>query len=277
MKKLFIGIKRHPKSFVWAIVFGFTVLWTVIEPVLVILNVKTTEYSTWYLASYTMASFIISLIFIFPKKKVEFGLKNTNTKVIIKFGNLFEEKGYKVISVNNFFDSKVGKPVSPNSLHGIFITKVLEGEAEIFKSAVKTQLKDKESVGVNEKNCGEKTKYNIGDTIVIEKEKTKYFCFSMTESDKNCVSSSSPDIMLKALNGLWSKVLNEANGHDVVMPLVGDGLSRIGLPKSQLLQLILISLLNFVKQKDLSSTVKIILTEKVFSQIDLEIIKNNWE
>ena len=59
--------------------------------------------------------------------------------------------------------------------------------------------------------------------------------------------------------------------------MIGDGLSRIGLPQSQLLQLILISLLNSVKERDLSSTIKIILTEKVFDKIDLEIIKNNWE
>jgi hypothetical protein len=41
--------------------------------------------------------------------------------------------------------------------------------------------------------------------------------------------------------------------------------------------LILISLLKSVKEKDLSSTIRIVLTEDVFDKIDLEIIKNNWE
>jgi hypothetical protein len=83
--------------------------------------------------------------------------------------------------------------------------------------------------------------------------------------------------MLNALEGLWNKVRIEGNGYDINLPLIGNGLSRVGLPQSQLLQLILISLLKSAKEKDLSSTIKIILTEDVFDKIDLEIIKNNWE
>jgi len=43
--------------------------------------------------------------------------------------------------------------------------------------------------------------------------------------------------MLKALEGIWNKVRTEGNGIDVNLPLIGNGLSRIGLPPSQLLQL----------------------------------------
>lgn len=83
--------------------------------------------------------------------------------------------------------------------------------------------------------------------------------------------------MLKALEGLWNKIRIEGNGVDVNLPLVGNGLSRIGLPPSQLLQLTLISLLKATKERELSSTVRIVLTEDVFDKIDLEIIKNNWK
>lgn len=276
INKLVIGIKRHPKRFLLAIIFGFTVLWTILEPIFSILDIKAESYNYWYLASYTAVSFIISLFIIYPKRKVEFEFKNTNTKVEIKFGDLFNEKGHKVIPVNDYFDSKIGKPVSPKSLHGIFIEKVLGGHIEIFDKAVENQLNNKEIDSIKRVD-GKSLKYNLGETINIDYNKTKYFCFALSNSDNECNANSTPSLMLDALNGLWKSIRIEGNGTDINLPLVGDGLSRIGLPQSQLLQLILISLLKSVKERDLSSTIRIILTEKVFEKIDLEIIKNNWE
>jgi len=276
MRKIIIGIKRHPKRFLLAIVFGFTVLWTVLEPIFSILEIKTTGYNYWYLALYFLVSFIISLFIIYPKREVEFGFKNTNTKIKIKFGDIFKENGHKVIPVNDFFDSKIGKPVSSKTLHGIFIEKVLGGHSEIFDKAIEKQLAD-QKYNVIKRTDGKEKRYNLGNTVVIDYEKSKYFCFALSKSDNDCNANSTPTLMLEALDGLWKSIRIEGNGQDVNLPLIGDGLSRIGLPQSQLLQLILISLLNSVKEKDLSSTIKIILTEKVFEKIDLEIIKNNWE
>lgn len=79
------------------------------------------------------------------------------------------------------------------------------------------------------------------------------------------------------MEGLWEKVRNEGNGFNINLPLIGNGLSGIGLPPTQLLQLILISLLKFTKEKELSCTVRIILLQDTFENIDLELIKDNWQ
>lgn len=111
---------------------------------------------------------------------------------------------------------------------------------------------------------------------MITHDDTKFFLFAMCQSDNDCKVSSTPALMLQTLELLWEKVRIENNGYDIVIPLLGNGLSGVGIPPIQLLQLILISILQFTKAKDLSSTVKIILREDVFNDIDLEIIKNNW-
>lgn len=274
--KLLIGIRRHPKRFLLAIVFGFTTLWTVLEPIFALLDIKTTENSCCYLTGYIIISLIIALIFVYPKKKVKFGLTNTNTKVEIEFGDLFKTTGHKVISASEFFDSKIGKPVSPKSLQGVFINTILGGHTNIFDNAVNTQLAGQE-IGTVHRVDGKTSKYDIGTTITIEHNQSLYFIFALTNTDNDCNANSTPSIMLKALEGLWNKVRIEGNGIEVNLPLIGNGLSRIGLPPSQLLQLTLISLLKAVKERDLSSTIRIVLTEDVFDKIDLEIIKNNWE
>jgi len=275
-KKIFTGIKRHPQRFLLAIVFGYTALWTFLEPLFAILDIKPSGYNCWYLISYIVASFIIAFIAVYPKRKVKFNLTNTNTKVEIVFGDLFTSEGHKVISASEYFDSKIGKPVSPKSLQGIFITKILGGHTNIFDDAVNTQLAGQEIETVQRVD-GKSLKYELGTTITINHNESLYFLFALTNTDNDCNANSTPSLMLKALEGLWNKVRIEGNGIDINLPLIGNGLSRVGLPPSQLLQLTLISLLKSAKERDLSSTIRIVLTEDIFDKIDLEIIKNNWE
>lgn len=274
--KLILGIKRHPKKFFIAIATGYSVLWTILEPAFSLLEIKDIGYNWYYLSAYLLLSIIISLLIIYPKKKVTFSFKNTNTKIEIVFGDLFTSVGHKVISVDEYFDSKIGKPVAQKALQGIFITKVLGGHISIFDGAVDTQLRGKE-IGVVNRSEGKNLKYEIGTTVVINHNHSLYFLFAMANSDYDCNASSSPSIMLKALDGLWSKVRIEGNGENVCIPLVGDGLSRVGLPQTLLLELILISILKSAKEKDLSSTIRIVLLENTFDNIDLELIANNWK
>lgn len=276
MKNILIGIKRNLKRFFSAIFFGVTALWAILEPIFSLLDIQTKNYSCCYLIGYFIVSFIIALVIVYPKRKVKFGLTNTNTKVEIVFGDLFTTTGHKIISASEFFDSKIGKPVSPTSLQGVFINKILGGHTNVFDNAVNTQLAGKEIATVHRVD-GKTLKYEIGTTITINHDQSTYFIFALTNTDNDCNANSTPSLMLKALEGLWNKVRTEGNGIDINLPLIGNGLSRIGLPPSQLLQLTLISLLKAVKERDLSSTIRIVLTEDVFDKIDLEIIKNNWE
>lgn len=276
MRKIFIGISRHPKRFLLAIAFGYASLWTVLEPIFSIANLKTTGYNCPYLIGYALVSLVIGLFVIYPKRKVHFDLNNTNTKVEILFGDLFTAPGHKVIAASEYFDSKIGKPVSPRSLQGIFIEKILGGHSNIFDTAVNTQLSGQHIASVQRVD-GNSLKYEIGTTITIDHNQSTYFIFALTNTDNDCNANSTPSLMLKALEGLWNKVRIEGNGIDINLPLIGNGLSRIGLPPSQLLQLTLISLLKAAKERDLSSTVRIVLTQDVFDKIDLEIIKNNWQ
>lgn len=274
--KIFIGIIRHPKRFLLAIGFGYATLWTVLEPVFSIANLKTTGYNCPYLIAYILTSIIIGIFVIYPKRKVQFDLNNTNTKVEIEFGDLFATTGHKVIAVSEFFDSKIGKPVSPKSLHGIFIEKILGGHTSIIDDAVNTQLAGKQIDNIQRVD-GKTLRYEIGTTITIEHNQSIYFLFALTNTDNDCNANSTPSLMLKALEGLWDKVRIEGNGVDINLPLIGNRLSRIGLPPSQLLQLTLISLLKASKERDLCSTIRIVLKIDIFDKIDLEIIKNNWQ
>lgn len=276
MNKIFIGISRHPKRFFLALVFGYTAIWTFLEPLMTMLEWKTTGYNGYCLSCYILTSIIIAVITVYPKKAVKFDLTNTNTKVVIEFGDLFKADGYKVIPVNEYFDSAIGKPVSPKSLHGFFIEKILGGYNSILDTAVNQQLTGR-AITTSQRPEGKNDKYELGTTITLTHNQSVYFLFALCNSDNDCKATCTPSLMLKALEGLWEKVRIEGNGFDINLPLIGNGLSGVGLPPSQLLQLTLMSLLKYTKEKELSTTIRIVLLEDMFKKIDLELIKNNWQ
>lgn len=273
---VFLGINRHPKKFIAAVGFGWATLWTALEPLFTLLDIKISGYNFYYIVGYLILSILISFIVIYPKKQVKFSLKNTNTKIEIVFGDLFTMPGNKAFAVDEFFNSTIGKPVAEKSVQGVFIKKILGGHNSILDNAEANQLNGIGEIIAN-RNHGKNIKYEIGTTIVVKHSNSLYFLFAMANSDEDCNTSSTPSLVLKALDGLWNKVRKEGNGNDLNIPLVGDGLSRVGLPKSQLLQLILISILKSTKEKELSSTIRIVLLQEIFDKIDLTLIKENWD
>lgn len=273
--RLWLGIRRHPIRAGFALLSSFTALWAFTEPIVALLNVQVTKNNWEWLLGFIVVSIIIAIISVWPKRSASFELTNTNTKVKIEFGDLFRKNGNIVIPVNEYFDSEIGKPVSPNSVHGAFVQNVLGGHYQLLDQAVAQQLTGKE-IAHNIRPKGKHYKYEIGTTISIDHHQKKFFLFAMCYSDNDCKAYCTPALMLSALDGLWNKIYTEGNGYPVHMPLAGNGLSGVGLPPSQLLELILISLLKSVKERDLNTTVHIILRNDVFEKIDLNLIKNNW-
>ncbi len=274
--KIIIGFKRHPKRFLLSFALGYTALWTLVEPISSILSLQLSDYRVQYLVTYFLLSLIIGIISIWPRKKVSFKLHNTNTSVVIEFGDLFKSDGHRVIAVNEYFDSEIGDLVSIKSVHGLFVRKTLGGHKNILDDAVTAQLANTNSTDVIRPK-GKTKKFELGTTITIDHDNTTYFLFALANSDNHYKATCSPELMLKALNGLWEKIRNKGNGYDVNIPLVGGGLSGIGLPSSQLLQLILISLLQYTKKKDINATIRVVLLEDVFDSVDLQLIRYNWQ
>jgi hypothetical protein len=139
LKGILLGIRKHPrKAFVYFFA-SFSVLWTIIEglthfiPTLDLRGIPT-----------LCVVIVIGLGFAAYKIRrplsVSFNISHTNTKLEIKFSDIFEEDGVRAIAVNEFFDSEIGLPVSERSLHGIFITKCFGGHRESFDKMITDEL-----------------------------------------------------------------------------------------------------------------------------------------
>lgn len=112
--------------------------------------------------------YIIIYFYYLNKRKIKLNINNT--KVIIKFGDLFKENCGKVIGCNEYFDTIVDdKLISKNSLHGQVINKYFIDTNKLDKDIELDQSLSKNIAEHNESRYyGKKVRFNLGQYIEIK-------------------------------------------------------------------------------------------------------------
>lgn len=272
--KILNSIKRNPKQFFFSLFIGLTTTWGLCEPFISILFTDISKY--WFLSIFGLTSLIIALIRVCPKNSVSFELKNTNTTMSLKFGNIFDENGVIAISVNEYFDSEIGKPVSEKSIHGHFIKNILGGKKEIFDKSIKESLKN---VASEKLKCeiGKSEKYPIGTTAVCEFGERKYLLFALSKTNEKYEAYTNPSLLMQALDSLLVKARCECNGTKLLLPLIGTGLSRSGIPVNNIIEMIFVAILVASKQADVTKEICIVIDKSNFEKVDLKQIMDRWK
>lgn len=272
---IFLGIKRRPLKFLSEIFLSYSSLWTLIESASYFFPDFKLQGIRFYLSLLCFGIFI-SCIRAYQIQSVSFKIGHSNTKVTVLFDDLFERNGQLAISVNEFFDSEIGLPVSPKSLHGIVINKFFGGHPASFDQLVSADLAN--IVGENIQRSGAKNlKYPIGTTAAIKTNSHQFLLFALCKTDLVTYKASAtvPDLV-QALEGLCAKARVVLGGDTLVVPLVGSGLSGIGLPTNQLLQLILLVLVNETKKNQVALNIEVVIHPDRFDEVDLHLINTFW-
>ncbi len=273
---LWRGISRHPWKTAGYVFTAFSVLFTIIRGLTHFIPGVKIE-GPLPLIIVICVSVFYGLKKVWKPSRIEIKVANSNTTIEVLFGDLFEQDGIRAIAVNEFFDSKLGKPVSDNSLHGIFLKKCFGGHPESFDKQVDEQLKEIKSSEI--KKVEGKTKYfPIGTIALITVDQDKYlaFAFSKTEPD-TCKAYADVTMMWVALHQLWQRARNESSGHPLNLPLVGSGLSGLGLPTRDLLNLIILSAITETKAKQVTNRIRIVLRRDRFEELDLRDVEEHWK
>jgi hypothetical protein len=84
-------------------------------------------------------------------------------------------------------------------------------------------------------------------------------------------------MLWNSLNGMWSRARIECGGYPLNVPLLGSGLSGVGLPTLDLLNLIILSAITETKARQITDRIRIVLHRDRFKDIDLRDVKKHWE
>ena len=201
----------------------------------------------------------------------------SNVSIEIVFGDLFAQDGVAAIPTNEFFDSELGLPVSAKSVHGILLQRCFGGHGDAFDRQVSAKLA-KVSRETIPRPRGKTAKYPIGTSALVEAAGKRYLAFAFTHTDiDTCKAHADVPQIFKALTGLWIAARAELGGDALNLPLVGSGLSGVGLPSRDLLNIIILSFVDETRRQTVVQRMRIVLMWERISEVDLREVKQYWE
>ena len=180
---------------------------------------------TWFLANYTKAT----------------SLKINGTNVEVKVGDIFNEKGLKVIAFNEYFDTSVDdKIIAAKSLNGIFL-KSKASETKLIDDAIENDPNLKVISSNPNRIGGKKNKYALGSICKYE----DYLLTAFSKFDEHNRANLTVREYTDFFINFWNEVDILHAGRHVSIPLLGSGVTRFtnhcSISEQELLELMLLS------------------------------------
>jgi hypothetical protein len=279
LKSFSVGVRRRWRAGIERAFSAAGAVWLVTE----IVTKISTSADDWVKAhGMIYAAFVVAMcvlwfvVYAYEARSVSFLLPTTDTKIEVRYGDLFAQRTDWLIGVGEFFDSDVGHVVSRESLHGKLIATVHNGDAQRFRSLVDSALAGFKSTPTK-RSIHPNLKYSIGTTAVLANGQHNVFLVAMAHVDlETAKASSNVPLLWDALRGAFMSVHNFGNGAPLSLPLIGNGQSSVNIAPQHLLRLIVLALVDFGRKNGLPKQVSIIVPEACFEMLDIREIKRDW-
>ena len=212
------------------------------------------------------------------RRQIAITSNSFDTKIIVKFGDIFKHDGWKAISVNNFFDSIVDDDlVSRASLHGQVINTFWSGDSEAWQTEVDSDLSE-EIFELVQRTKGNTRKYPVGTTVSSSSRGHKFLfvVLGQTNVDNN-VANAMTDDLIRSVRGMLSKARSVCAGQPLVIPLMGSGLSRVGIKRAILIDIILAVVFEETKKAKITDSIVLVLPKRMLGEINLGAVERDWK
>lgn len=224
------------------------------------------------LFAYVILTVIIRIIIEHVNRR-PVSLSVNGNQVEIKTGDIFTEKGLKLIPFNEYFDTTVDDVIiSKSTLNGIFLTQYIN-DIDALKKSIENAANQKTELTAEKANG--RLKYPLGRIILYN----EYLLLSFSHFNKQNEAHIDVVDYEQCLFRMWNEIRRTYSGRAIVIPLIGSGITTFdGINKKDnisLLKCILCTLKSSGVQ--LNNKVTIILTESVQKTINLDIIRKEFD
>ena len=279
------ALRYNLVNLVWlarAIFMGMGITWLPIEAYEGLMNADIKLSYCYYLYGSVAIGLLVFIIDGhcvggFLKKKIVISSNSFDTNITIKFGNIFAQEGVKAIAVNNFFDSIVDDDlVSRRSLHGEVIERFWNGNSVRWQAQVDDDLNDEEFDEIPRAK-GNVRRYKIGTTARASAgdEEFLFVALGETNLDDN-VSHATAASLIASVREMLVRARAVCANRPLNLPLIGSGLSRVGIKNAVLVDLILTAIFEETKARKVTDSIVLVLPAGKRAEIDLGETQRNW-
>jgi len=213
----------------------------------------------------------------FLRKSVNISSNSFDTKIEVKFGDIFQQEGWRVVAVNDFFDSIVdGDHISPNSLHGQMLLNYWGGNTADWDAQIENAIGEYPFEHVPRKK-GKEKRFPLGTTARTAIKADQFLCVALavTNIEDLEVRTTSEELLL-ATKKMLRKARSFCSGEPLSIPVMGSGLSRTGVKFNILLHLLLLAVIEETKDAKITDKIQIVISEGNYSDVNLLTLKKEW-
>ncbi len=235
------------------------------------------------LLAVALIAFVANAAILKYKSKIDIKINGTDVRIV--FGDIFDNsqfvpkggaKVYRVIGVNDFFDTHVGDGViDENSLHGKFLKRFnISCEDLQARIAADAALKNEICCTTEERQYGNNIKYNLGS--IFKDEKTDCILVAISRFNKNNNAELTNSELMQCYLKMWEEIKRVKESRGIVIPLLGAS-GNIKTDVNLSVQEILETLLHSVKLSNLRigspARLTVVLNKQLKQSFDLQRIK----
>lgn len=176
----------------------------------------------FFIVCYVGLSFCIFYIFGY-KSREKVVLNIHGTEVHIKYGDIFQEDGYRVISFDSAFSTQVDDIViSKNSLQGQLVLK--PGNKEKIGQLVREEAARRQKTTPQ----GNTYHFPLGTILRFDdsSDGQKYMLLAFSKLDDEYEAHTDMAQYEATLMTMWKEIDRIYAKHDIVLPILGDGITR---------------------------------------------------
>jgi hypothetical protein len=205
-----------------------------------------------------------------PPTEISRSLPPTNVSVAVRVGDVLAQNGNVVVGAADTFDTQPENDViSLASVQGQLLARSFGGDRAILDQLIGASIGPGQIDG--SKTFGKRSRYPIGTVAVVRQGQTRYFLAAFTRMSVSLpahVESSAEDLLV-ALARTWQQINAAGNGEPVHTPIIGSNLARLGLSKTLIIQLIVLSFIAATRKGSGPSALTIWIREEDRTAIDL--------
>lgn len=225
-----IGTKRWKDSCIlsFEIIGGLATLITIIGTS--INNVWPLDGENWF-GGILLRIFVVLLLYIGVsviiwivkgrKYSTEITIDVGPNKVLLTYGDIFEQDAWRVIPVDTHYDTRVdNKIISDESLHGKLV--LYHGTKEGIETAVKDEAQRREYIP---DEAGQYS-FPLGTAISYKGTDGYYIMVALTKLNSDYVALTKMADYETALLNMWGEIERVYGAHDLAFPIMGNGVTH---------------------------------------------------
>jgi antiphage defense system Thoeris ThsA-like protein len=203
-----------------------------------------------------LASAVTAVVRARPRNAVVRSIPPTDVTVAIRVGDVLKQSGNVIVGTNDTLDTQSeAEVISRASVQGQLLERVFSGDRDELDRQIDASICDVTGVEDTHKQFGKTARYPIGTVAVVRFGGARYFlpAFARMSATLPAHGQATIEDLQVALASTWKAINAGGQREPVHAPIVGSHLARLGVSRTLLAQMLILSFIAATRSGGASS------------------------